>query len=70
MKTNENKKLTLNKSTVAHLTGEEQQHILAGAEDIPACWENLWTIYHCNVIYTGDVDPRDQTQAVQQKRVL
>lgn len=66
MKTNENKKLTLNKSTVATLTGDEQKKVLAGAADTeyPKCWENLWTLYHCDMVWTGDKEPEKETQRV------
>lgn len=63
MKTIENTKLILNKTTVSTLTDEKQKSILAGAAEIPPCWENLWSLYHCDVIYTGDKDPREETQA-------
>lgn len=64
MKTKENKKLTLNKTTVATLTGAQQRNILAGAADdeYSACWENLLTLYHCDLIWTGDQKPKTETE--------
>lgn len=58
------KKLELNKQTIANLTKEELLHIIAGKHD--ACWENLWTLYHCDVMYTGppDTEPLQQEAAV------
>jgi hypothetical protein len=52
------KKLTLNKETVAHLEtlGRKEQKEVKGADAAAyePCWENLWTLYHCKVMYTGD----------------
>ena len=63
MDTKENKKLVLNRTTVATLTGDEQKKILAGADtEYSKCWENLWTWYHCDMVYTGDVEPEVETQ--------
>jgi hypothetical protein len=45
------KKLVLNKQTVSTLASKELSEIKAGACD--PCWENLWTLYYCKVIYTG-----------------
>jgi len=42
------KKLVLNKQTVSTLAAKELSKVKAGV----ACWENLWTLYHCDVIYT------------------
>jgi len=47
------KKLELKKNTIANLTTQEMSVIKAGK----ACWENLWTLYHCDVVYTR-TDPR------------
>jgi hypothetical protein len=44
------RKLTLSRQTVTNLSKEALKDIRAGG-DI-ACWENLWTLYHCDVIYT------------------
>jgi hypothetical protein len=46
------KKLVLNKQTVSTLTAKELSKVKAGI----ACWENLWTLYHCDVIYTRGPD--------------
>lgn len=52
------KKLKLNKRTVSNLSRAELSSIKAGYR---GCWENLWTMYYCDVIYTGapqtDVQP-------------
>lgn len=45
-------KLELNKQTISNLTSQELSDIKAG-QQVP-CWENLWTLYHCDVMYTGD----------------
>jgi len=47
------KKLELKKKTIANLTTEEMRVVKAGK----GCWENLWTLYHCDVVYTR-TDPR------------
>ncbi len=47
------KKLVLNKETISNLeilSSEFQQGIKAGYK---ACWENLWTAYYCDKIWTG-----------------
>ncbi|MCK4762386.1 MAG: class I lanthipeptide [Candidatus Aminicenantes bacterium] len=44
------KKLSLNKKTIANLTKQELSEIKAGYKP---CWENLWTMYHCDLFYTG-----------------
>lgn len=44
-----NKKLKLNKQTVSDLSRKELSQIRAGEK---ACWENLWTMYNCDVVYT------------------
>lgn len=49
------KKLALNKETVSNLdilTREAQREIAAG-NAYSDCWENLWTMYYCDVIWTG-----------------
>jgi hypothetical protein len=58
------KKLELNKQTIVNLTNEELEDIKAGKHD--PCWENLWTLYHCDVMYTGppDTEPLQQEAAV------
>lgn len=43
------KKLELKKRTIANLTNEEMKEVKGG---LKACWENLWTLYHCDVVYT------------------
>jgi natural product precursor len=43
------KKLELKKRTVANLTKQEMSEIKGGYR---ACWENLWTLYNCDVVYT------------------
>jgi len=50
-------KLVLNKSTVSNLdvlSREAQRDILAAYK---GCWENLWTLYYCKLIWTGDQKP-------------
>lgn len=47
---NKVKKLELNKQTVSNLTDAQLHEIKAGQQ--PACWENLWTIYYCDYIWT------------------
>jgi hypothetical protein len=44
------KKLVLNKQTISTLDSKELSEIKAGYD---ACWENLWTLYYCKVVYTG-----------------
>jgi natural product precursor len=46
------RKLELNKNTIANLTGKEMKEIKGGRKD--PCWENLWTLYYCDVVYTGE----------------
>jgi hypothetical protein len=48
-------KLVLNKETVSHLqilTTEEMRRV-GGKDNYEACWENMWTVYHCKYIWTG-----------------
>ncbi|MCP4216652.1 MAG: hypothetical protein GY765_18515 [bacterium] len=52
MKNNNEKKLVLNKETVAHLRNKDMGNVLAGKGDQKGCWENLWTMYHCDVFGT------------------
>lgn len=52
------KKLKLNKRTVSNLSRTDLSDIKAGVQR--GCWENLWTLYHCDVIYTGDPQPDGQ----------
>jgi hypothetical protein len=40
----------LNKQTISTLDSKELSEIKAGND---ACWENLWTLYYCKVVYTG-----------------
>lgn len=48
------KKLELNKKTIAGVNWQELKKIKAGGEAaFKACWENLWTLYYCDLIYTG-----------------
>ncbi len=44
------KRLVLYKQTISTLGSKELSKIKAGI----ACWENLWTLYHCDVIYTRE----------------
>jgi hypothetical protein len=44
------KKLELNKQTVSNLTDHQLNEIKAGQQ--PACWENLWTLYYCDIVWT------------------
>ena len=51
------KKLKLNKETVSNLdvlSREDQRDVKAA---FLACWENLWTLYYCKLIWTGDQKP-------------
>jgi len=52
------KKLTLNKETVANLEtlGRNDLQEVKGAAQTP-CWENLWTMYKCEYMYTGPPEP-------------
>jgi hypothetical protein len=45
------KKLRLNKQTVSNLSRTDLSDIKAGGQR--GCWENLWTLYYCDVVYTG-----------------
>ncbi|MCX6583869.1 MAG: class I lanthipeptide [Candidatus Aminicenantes bacterium] len=45
------KKLKLNKRTVSNLSREDLSDIKAGGQR--GCWENLWTMYYCEIVYTG-----------------
>jgi hypothetical protein len=45
------KKLKLNKQTVSDLSRDELSNIKAGAQK--GCWENIWTLYSCDVVYTA-----------------
>jgi hypothetical protein len=60
MKNNKRSLLKLNKVTVADLSRAELDAIDAGAARQTACWENLWTLYECDVMYTGE--PQIQKQ--------
>ena len=55
------KKLTLNKETVANLEilSREAQAEVKGAYD--GCWENLYTLYYCRLIYTGEKPTKTNT---------
>lgn len=44
------KKLKLNKRTVSNLSRKELSDIKGGYR---GCWENIFTMYYCDVIYTG-----------------
>ncbi len=57
MKESTVKKLELNKHTISNLNHDEMNGVKAGKCD--PCWENLWTIYHCDVIYTGEPETRE-----------
>jgi len=48
------RKLELNKQTIDNLTKDDLQEIRAGKAKYEPCWENLWTLYYCKVMYTGD----------------
>lgn len=51
------KKLELKKRTIANLSKTEMSEIKAGG--FAACWENLWTLYYCDIVCTGEsFDPR------------
>lgn len=47
------KKLKLNKQTIDDLTKQEMNEVKAGG--YKACWENLWTLYYCDYIWTGKI---------------
>lgn len=53
------KKLKLNKRTVSNLSRNDLSDIKAGGQK--GCWENLWTVYECDVVYTGTppIEPVD-----------
>ena len=53
MKKNE-VKLTLNKQTIADLTGAEMGEAKGGDYYTP-CWENLWSYYNCDGLWTGNL---------------
>jgi len=53
------KKLNLNKRTVANLSRNDLSDIKAGGQK--GCWENIWTLYNCDVVYTG-APPTDLLQ--------
>jgi hypothetical protein len=44
------KKLELKKKTISNLTKQEMSEIKAGYKK---CWENLWSLYYCDHIWTG-----------------
>ncbi len=47
-------KLKLNKSTVSILSKDDLKQIDGHKLDAAAaCWENLWTLYECDVAYTS-----------------
>ena len=48
MKESTVKTLKLNKQSISNLDNKEMKNVKAGV----ACWENLWTLYHCDVVYT------------------
>lgn len=45
------KKPQLNKKTISNLSKGDLIKAKAGIQD--GCWENLYTIYHCDVIWTN-----------------
>jgi len=49
------KKLELKKETVTDLStlSHKEMKDVKGAADYKACWENLWTMYYCDVMWTG-----------------
>ena len=51
MKDQKQQKLTLNKETISDLS-KNQMGVARGGKQQPACWENLWTMYECDVIRT------------------
>ncbi len=46
-------KFDLNKKTICNLSRADLNEIAAGLNKNDGCWENLWTVYHCDVVYTG-----------------
>jgi len=46
------KKLELKKKTIANLTKKEMSEAKAGYKK---CWENLWSLYYCDYIWTGKI---------------
>jgi hypothetical protein len=51
MKESTVKTLKLNKQSISDLNNAEMKDVKAGGI---ACWENLWTVYHCDVVYTRE----------------
>ena len=47
------KKLELKKETVANLDILTRKEMSKVEGAYKACWENLWTVYYCAVIWTG-----------------
>ncbi len=45
------KSLPIKKQTITRLDGEKLEKVKAGV-GTNACWENLWTLYICDVVYT------------------
>lgn len=64
-KRNLKKKLAVKKETVSNLGNSEVEGLstkemneLKAAKNFTACWENLWTIYFCRLVWTGDSKTR------------
>lgn len=55
----ETKRLTLNKKTISNLDilSRAAQNLFNGG--YKKCWENLWTKYYCDKIWSGD-SPKTQ----------
>jgi hypothetical protein len=51
------KKLELKKETVANLNILTRKEMSEVEGAFRACWENLWTLYYCTLIWTGDQKP-------------
>lgn len=49
------KKLEMNKETISNLTKSELSKVSAGRDGQDACWENIWTLYHCEVVFTAEL---------------
>ncbi len=52
-------KLVLNKETISNLEVLTRQEMAEVDGMHKACWENLWTLYYCRLIWTGDAPETD-----------
>ncbi len=54
------RKLVLKKQSIAELSEKKMSVIRGGFE---GCWENLWTGYHCDIVWSGGGERPDQDTA-------